>query len=912
MIELREEIAAGRFTKEDVAVSLWRILRGNAPPPYDDAVKFFEYTHLTETLQKVLSNVLGRVSGRGGDKVLILKSGFGGGKTHILAAVYYLFRVDLGRIENTEVGRFISRYGVPEASVCAVDMSAENLWPPWLFLERCLNRSLGREVPETDVLKSALEGKGPVVIIVDELGEFFRFLETRRPQQRDQEASATLLFFRRLTDALGNRDILVVSMPDDSAPYSDWVKKKLSDLYELLRRGGTDHVPIASVEEVYKIIKRRLFKRVDEADAEATAAEYANYYKKWGELFNSGWVGINELRLAYPFHPAFIRTLWERTSTIPEFQRTRDLIYILSLAAYRKLSGVKEFRDLILPGDLDLLDREFKDFFTVGVGRPSYAGIIDHDLAEARRLGELHYYAAAGLYVYSLIGGDVKKTGATLADIRTLAAKPKLTDPKAVDKAVEELLERLWYMETEGNRYWFQAEPNINKVLEESKNAVRDDEAFEVLAEEVGRFKKSLKWWRFHIDVLTTPSEVKDEKAFRLYIWSPRSPGVDCNRGLEELVSMADRLKYRNSFVVLLHGGVPLDQAKYLVACESLKKRFQGDQLRRLEALCEKKALDFYITFYRSFNCLAIPYGRDVLFQKIELELGEPLERGEKAAVKLRELLSAQIKRTLEDIAKFVESLNDKFYFQTYLEPRLRNAGRVLISEAKEDLYRDPDLPITSPDEIDSVLKRIAEEGKVVLSCGTTYYWPQAEKELRSLPDSEIVRKAIKMLECEPRDAQSILLTPPKEVMDLVEMAKKAAKPVEVVEVAKPQPLCVEKIVPLGEAVGSSLLRLSISGDNVYRVKLLIEQLSAVGVEVVDASASAEFSDEGITSTWSAKDLTAVKKLLSYLITLGSEGGRASVSLEVDVKEKEITQSVANLAKIYNDVKILARVRSCS
>jgi len=70
-MELRPEIAQGRFSREDVAVSFYRVIEGRAPAPYDSPERFFEVTYLTDTLRTVLVRVLregereGRRQGRG-------------------------------------------------------------------------------------------------------------------------------------------------------------------------------------------------------------------------------------------------------------------------------------------------------------------------------------------------------------------------------------------------------------------------------------------------------------------------------------------------------------------------------------------------------------------------------------------------------------------------------------------------------------------------------------------------------------------------------------------------------------------------------------------------------------------------------------------------------------------------------
>ena len=57
---------------------------------YADPVSFFRATYLTSSMRSLLTDVLGALAGRGGDRVLQLRTPFGGGKTHSLLALYHL------------------------------------------------------------------------------------------------------------------------------------------------------------------------------------------------------------------------------------------------------------------------------------------------------------------------------------------------------------------------------------------------------------------------------------------------------------------------------------------------------------------------------------------------------------------------------------------------------------------------------------------------------------------------------------------------------------------------------------------------------------------------------------------------------------------------------------------------------
>ena len=88
--DVRDEAAV----KAEYAVNLGRIDRGDEKLArhYADPKAFFEATYLTADLKRLLSDVMAALSGKKVDRVLQLRTPFGGGKTHSLVAMLHLAR----------------------------------------------------------------------------------------------------------------------------------------------------------------------------------------------------------------------------------------------------------------------------------------------------------------------------------------------------------------------------------------------------------------------------------------------------------------------------------------------------------------------------------------------------------------------------------------------------------------------------------------------------------------------------------------------------------------------------------------------------------------------------------------------------------------------------------------------------
>lgn len=86
-----QDILEGRLDSSIYAASLGAVVRGDSTCPrvYRDAREFFAATYLTKELRKLLEDVLRELRVEPGDRVLQLRTPFGGGKTHAFVSLYH-------------------------------------------------------------------------------------------------------------------------------------------------------------------------------------------------------------------------------------------------------------------------------------------------------------------------------------------------------------------------------------------------------------------------------------------------------------------------------------------------------------------------------------------------------------------------------------------------------------------------------------------------------------------------------------------------------------------------------------------------------------------------------------------------------------------------------------------------------
>src|SRR4051794_5568707 len=87
------DVASGDLALGTYAANLAKVaMTHEAQPVYGDARAFFAATYFTPTMTGLLRDIFRALAGHGGDRVVQLKTPFGGGKTHSLLCLYHLAR----------------------------------------------------------------------------------------------------------------------------------------------------------------------------------------------------------------------------------------------------------------------------------------------------------------------------------------------------------------------------------------------------------------------------------------------------------------------------------------------------------------------------------------------------------------------------------------------------------------------------------------------------------------------------------------------------------------------------------------------------------------------------------------------------------------------------------------------------
>ena len=574
-----DDILKEKLTMDVFAADLWQVYKGTAPAEYQDPREFFRKTFLTKGMSYLIDVVRNRLEGRGGDPVIQLQTPFGGGKTHSLIALYHKAKTEFNA-------------NVVVLSGTAFDPRDTFLWEE---IERQLTGKVeilkGNISPGKEKLRKVLENHQPLLILMDEILEYTiraDGVKVGNTTLGDQ----TLCFVQELTETLPtlSNSVLVFTLPSSLLEHFDERgEKRFQQLQKFVGRMEKVLTPIED-EEVAHVIRRRLFKNVDESLAEEIIQEFIDYAEREGFLKMDKVLYKQRFKASYPFQPEVIDVLYKRWGSFPTFQRTRGVLRLLALV-------VKSLKDSNLPfislGNIDLSNEEIRRELIKHIGS-EYDSVIAADITSSdsgakkvdTSLGtsylsfRLGTKIATTIFMYSFSGGPEK--GANLGEIKLSCARPEFQSSIIVE-ALEKLRNTLFYLYDSESIYLFTNKPNLNRILLNKIDGISEARLIEVeehLLRQI--FKKSE-----HFDVYICPKDTKDipdTEKLKLIIMEGNNPTM-----IKEFIeTYGDRPRvYRNTMIFLC----PLEgeKSKFL---DMLRKKLAWEEIekdRNLELTPDQK-----------------------------------------------------------------------------------------------------------------------------------------------------------------------------------------------------------------------------------------------------------------------------------------------------------------------------------
>ena len=508
VVRINQDVAQGVFSQAEFAADLQQVHDGRADSTqYGNPVSFFSHTYITPGIRTLLVNTLRRLAGNGGEPVIQTKTGFGGGKTHSLIALYHLVQnanvlinpageSEDARKTSEDIRAMMQEAGLdPDewqgAKVAVLDCTflsptsaatTENgdplntLWGEMAY-------QLGGQEAYDIVGEAARQGTapagqldelfrqvGPCVILIDELVAYVR--------NTGEAIDSNYTFVQNLTQAArrSGRVSLVITLPEHAVEAGGELGAEvLARLDSILGRIEATWEPL-EIYEAFEVVRRRLFGAVlDGAERDRTCALFSAMYSRNRSDYPQG-VGeqlyLQRMKNCYPIHPEIFDRLYSDWSSIARFQRTRGVLRMMA-ACISRLNLRNDPSPLIMPASLTLddpaLSNEFVNLLT-GNWAPvmsevdSDASITDNIDKSVRRFSDVGGAArriARTVFLGSAPTGTAR--GIDMRQVRLGTVQPG-HGVAVYNEAIGRMTADLYFLYSSDGLNYFHVEENLNKV----------------------------------------------------------------------------------------------------------------------------------------------------------------------------------------------------------------------------------------------------------------------------------------------------------------------------------------------------------------------------------------------------------------------------------------------------------------
>ena len=567
VISPHPDVRSGAMTDSDFAANLRQVRDGLAGPrEYSDPVEFFRRTYVTPGLRELIANSVRRINSNGGDPVIQTKTGFGGGKTHSLIALYHLVKnpaplVAISDQADDATGKEIysvfEEAGVePRESVSAnvaaiigtaastTDTEAltkekgdplNNLWGEMAYqlggqeaYDIIGQASRQGTSPSEVELVRLFEHVGPSVVLMDELVLYLRNL---LPEQYDYAYT----FIQNLTQAVSAvKDVsLVVTLPQSRQEAGDDRGERVLDtLQSIVGRIESIRAPI-STGEAFEVVRRRLFQEVKEPEELGRTCEaFAKLYSSNKRDFPRDAAQDNyvkRMRDCYPIHPEIFDRLFNDWSSIHQFQRTRGVLRLIAVCIRQLYERSDD--PLIMPGDLPLDVSELNAELTKSLafrGGGRWRPVIEEaDGANSKvdqldagnpRFADLRGAAkrvSRTIFLGSVPGNNIH--GLTKSQIHLGTAQPR-QNIATYTEAINAMSRSLYYLHEGNDRYFYNTEANLNRVHAERVGKITNDEANEFIQ---GQLRGAIVRRRNVVVCPESSNDISESEEVRIVVLTP-------------------------------------------------------------------------------------------------------------------------------------------------------------------------------------------------------------------------------------------------------------------------------------------------------------------------------------------------------------------------------------------------------
>jgi predicted AAA+ superfamily ATPase len=568
--EPRPDVAHGRFQQAEFAADLSQVLHGKAVIEYQDPIEFFDRTYITDGMKGLLVKSVMRVSGKGGEPVIQLKTAFGGGKTHSMLALYHLMRsvnpeklsgvpgifaeadMDIITMPKVKVAALVGTSLDPTKSrkpVKIPGISINTLWGEMTaqLAEESGNPDLYEEIKESDkkgispgseTIQSILEKCAPCLILIDELVAYVRKMYETKPGDIPAGTFNNVLsFVQELTEATKatSNCIVVASIPaseiETGGEAGDIALKSIEHTFGRIQ---TIWKPVVA-DEGFEIVRRRLFKPIENEDAvERTCKAFFSVYQNNPTLFPSECKEVDyleKMKRCYPIHPEVFDRLYNDWATIDHFQRTRGVLRLMAAVIY-DLYDNNDGSAMISSGSIAIGKPSIRDELTRYLSdgwNPIIESEVDGKNAKPTRLDDAQGGFYKKQFAYNRLTRAIflgsapssnaqRNRGIDSSHIYLGAIQPEENIP-AYEAALGALADNLSYLYHAENRHWFDTKPTLRKTVMDRAQYQSQEAVIEAIESELKTVAKVSTAVCFPHIAVKSSADIPDDQNFHFVLF---------------------------------------------------------------------------------------------------------------------------------------------------------------------------------------------------------------------------------------------------------------------------------------------------------------------------------------------------------------------------------------------------------
>lgn len=615
-----------------------------------------------------------------------------------------------------------------------------------------------RIAPGAATLRELFAGR-PTLILLDELAVWLR---KAKPLAGSEKAAREQLtaFLSALIGAVEStpRTALVFTIAvgregraqDAYAAEHEAVVGTLDELASVAARKATILNPTRD-DEMVKVLRRRLFERIDEAGAEPIVAAYAAIWRRHADALPPSCrtdEPVRALRESWPFHPDLVAVLREKTSSIGKFQRIRGMLRLLGRTVHRIWQERPRDALAIHAHHVDLGFQPIREELTTRIERPDMVPPLAGDVAAGDRrseassvAGELDRqyfaglppyasYVARAIFLHSLAYPD-DRAGIDRTSLRFALLSPAL-DFDMIEQARNLFAREAFFLDDRpGAPYRFKTEPNLTQIVRRQEQQVDSGDLRDSLNGRIHEIfgGKVLELVRFPGGPFDVPDETSERRP-RLVLIGHEAATVDrLVVKVPELVlkiyrhrgQAGDFRRARNHLLFLVAEAQEVDRMQELVrrrlALETLKQPPWTEQLapyqrEQVKEGAERIEADVASAIQKAYRHIFYP--SRTRMEGCEEDLAHTVLEHHTAAHKPGDGQKMIIER-LRELGK-LRLPEDEPDSPAYVRDRTPlKKGTITTGKLRQEFFEDPSLPMLVGDDVFiKLVRRGVEQGEFV------------------------------------------------------------------------------------------------------------------------------------------------------------------------------------------------------